>query len=72
MPTLLYYLGIDKDKYENTALGRTLLNTEKSFAVITNGTIKGGENLTDKEKEVYKKLLEISDKMIRANSAHNN
>ena len=59
MPTLLYFLGVDKDKYENTALGRTLLNTQKSFAVITNGTLKGGENLTDKEKEVYKKSLDI-------------
>jgi Phosphoglycerol transferase and related proteins, alkaline phosphatase superfamily len=72
MPTILYLLGVDKDKYENTALGRPLLNTQKSFAVITNGTLKGGENLTDKEKEVYKKSLEISDKMIRANYAHNN
>ncbi|WP_297422639.1 LTA synthase family protein [Clostridium sp.] len=71
MPTLLYLLGIDKDKYENTALGRNLLNTNKSFAVLTNGTLKGGENLTDKEKEVYKKSLDISDKMIRANYAHN-
>lgn len=70
MPTVLYYLGIDKSKYENTALGRNLLNTNKSFAVITNGTLKGGENLTDKEKEIYKKSLELSDKMIRSNSAH--
>jgi phosphoglycerol transferase MdoB-like AlkP superfamily enzyme len=71
MPTLLYLLGVDKEKYENTALGRNLLNTNKSFAVITNGTLKGGENLTDKEKEVYKKSLDVSDKMIRANYAHN-
>lgn len=71
MPTLLYYLGIDKSRYEDSALGRNLLNTNKSFAVITNGTLKGGENLTDKEKEVYKKSLDISDKMIRANYTHN-
>lgn len=70
MPTLLYYLGVDKSKYEDTALGKNLLNTNKSFAVITNGTLKGGENLTDKEKEVYKKSLDISDKMIRANYRH--
>lgn len=71
MPTLLYLLGVDKDKYENTTLGRNLLNTNKSFAVITNGTLKGGENLTDKEKDIYKKSLDLSDKMIRANYAHN-
>lgn len=71
MPTLLYLLGVDKENYENTALGKNLLNTNKSFAVITNGTLKGGENLTDKEKEIYKKSLDISDKMIRANYTHN-
>lgn len=71
MPTLLYLLGVDKENYENTALGKNLLNTNKSFAVITNGTLKGGENLTDKEKEIYKKSLDLSDKMIRANYTHN-
>ena len=71
MPTLLYLLGVDKEKYENTVLGRNLLNTDKSFAVLTNGTLKGGENLTDEEKDIYKKSLDISDKMIRANYTHN-
>ncbi|GAA0078819.1 LTA synthase family protein [Clostridium sp. CTA-5] len=67
MPTLLYMLGIDKEKYENTALGRNLLNTKKSFAVLTDGTIKGEDSLSDKEKEVYKNILDLSDKMIRGN-----
>lgn len=67
MPTLLYLLGVDKEKYENTALGRNLLNTEKSFAVITNGTLKSGDNITDEEKEIYIKSLDTSDKMIRSN-----
>lgn len=71
MPTLLNLLGVDEDKFENTALGRNLLNTNKSFAVITNGTIKGEENLSEKEIEIYKKSLDISDKMIRSNNAHN-
>ncbi len=70
MPTLLYLLGVPNEQYENTALGRNLLNTNKSFAVITNGTLKGGETLTDKEKEIYKKSLDTSDKMIRANYTH--
>ena len=67
MPTLLYMLGIPKEDYENTALGRPLVNTEKSFAILTNGTLKGEENLTDEEIEIYKKSLDLSDKMIRAN-----
>lgn len=67
MPTLLYLLGIPKDQYENTALGRNLLNTQKSFAILTNGTLKGEENLTEEEQNIYKQSLELSDKMIRAN-----
>ena len=68
MPTLLYLLGVDTDKYINTALGRNLLNTNKSFAVLTNLDVVG-ENLTDEEKELYKNIVELSDKMIRANKA---
>lgn len=70
MPTLLYLLGVPKDQYENSVMGRNLLNTERSFAIITDGTLKGGENLTDEQKAIYKKSLDISDKMIRANYVH--
>ncbi|MBN1050822.1 LTA synthase family protein [Clostridium botulinum] len=67
MPTLLYMLGIDKEKYEDTALGRNLLNTNKSFAILTDGTIKDQNTLSDEDKETYKNILDLSDKMIRAN-----
>lgn len=66
MPTLLYLMGIDNEKYINTALGRNLLNTNKSFAVLTDLTVIG-ENLTEEEKELYKNMVEMSDKMIRSN-----
>ena len=65
MPTILYLMGIDNEKYINTALGRNLLNTNKSFAVLTDLTVVG-ENLTEDEKELYKNMVEMSDKMIRS------
>ncbi|MCF0148076.1 MAG: LTA synthase family protein [Clostridium sp.] len=68
MPSLLYLMGVDNDKYINTAIGRNLLNTNKSFAVLTNLEVVG-ENLTDEEKEMYKNIVDLSDKMIRANKA---
>lgn len=68
MPTLLYLMGVENDKYIDTALGRNLLNTNKSFAVLTNLDVVG-ENLTDKEKELYKNIVDLSDKMIRADKA---
>lgn len=63
MPTLLYLLGVDNNVYQNTALGRNLLNTKRSYAVLTDKTIKG--ELTDKEK-IVGNVLDLSDKMIRA------
>lgn len=68
MPSLLYLMDVDNDKYINTAIGRNLLNTNKSFAVLTNLEVVG-EDLTDEEKEMYKNMLDLSDKMIRANQA---
>ncbi|WP_244833730.1 LTA synthase family protein [Clostridium sp. BJN0001] len=67
MPTLLYLIGVDDDDYQNTCLGRNMLNTNKSYAILTNGELRGGDDLSGKEKEVYKNSLEMSDKMIRAN-----
>ena len=70
MPSLLYLMGVPNDKYINTALGRNLLNTNKSFAVLTNLDVIG-EGLTDEEKELYKNVVELSDKMIRSNYLNN-
>ena len=66
MPTMLYMLGVDKSVYENTALGRNLLNTNRSFAILTNRSIRG-ENLSDEDKKEISNSLDISDKIIRGN-----
>ena len=65
MPSLLYLMGVDTENYINTALGRNLFNTNKSFAVLTNLDIVS-DNLTEEEKEMYKNIVELSDKMIRS------
>lgn len=69
MPTLAYLMGIDEEKYIDTAIGRNLLKTDKSFAVMTNRTIRG--TLSDQEKEFYIKSLELSDKMIKSDYFEN-
>lgn len=71
MPTLLYILGVDSSKYNETALGRNLLNTNKNYAVLTNGTVKGFD-LSAKDEEIIKNSLEISDKMIRGDYFNKN
>lgn len=67
MPTILYSLGIDSNEYENTALGRNLLNTNKSFAITTDNKIHGEDTISLEEKQLQLDILELSDKMIRAN-----
>jgi uncharacterized sulfatase len=61
MPTLSYLLGVDKDYYENTAMGRNLLNTKRSYALFRDGTIYG--DLKDSEKEIIKNSYKISEKL---------
>ena len=70
MPSLLYLIGVDKENYINTALGRNLFNTNKSFAVLTNLQVIS-DNLTEEEKEMYKNIVDLSDKMIRSNYLKN-
>lgn len=66
MPTILYALGIDSSEYENSALGRNLLNTNRSYAVTTNGTVFSN-NLSDKEDDMVYGSLELSDILTRSN-----
>lgn len=66
MPTLLYLMGVTNEKYNNTTLGRNLLNTNKSFAVLSNLSVVG-DGLTEEEINMYKNIVELSDKMIRSN-----
>lgn len=68
-PTLMYLLDINKKYYENTCIGRNLLNTNRNFAVLKDGEIIGEINA--KEKEMSRKGLDISDKIIRSNYFNN-
>ncbi|MGL5245497.1 MAG: LTA synthase family protein [Sarcina sp.] len=65
MPTLLYLLGINNDVYKDTALGRNLLNTNRSYAITNDKTIKG--ELSANDRNILSNILDLSDKMIRAN-----
>lgn len=64
VPTLGYLMGAEKSSY-STAMGRNLLNTKKDFVVLSNFQVKG--TVTNEEKEYYKDLLILSDKVVRSN-----
>ena len=71
MPTLLYMFGIDSNVYENTALGRNLLNTNRSITITTDGTVRG-KDFSEEDAKQLKNILELSDKMIRSNYFNEN
>jgi phosphoglycerol transferase MdoB-like AlkP superfamily enzyme len=41
MPTLLYLLGIDENKYSKSVMGNNLLNNQPGYALLANGDIIG-------------------------------
>lgn len=67
LPTIAYTLGIDENIYKNTTMGRNLLNTKKSFALLNNGTIMGKESLSSEDIKHVEDSFNIADKIIRSN-----
>lgn len=65
MPTLLYLLGIDKEEYENTSMGRNLLNTNENFVIVNNGKYIG-DYYNELEKNHAIEGLNISDLIIKS------
>ncbi len=67
LPTLAYTFGVNEADYKNTALGRNLLKTNKSYALLANGTIVGKKSLSEKDIENINESFTVSDKIIRSN-----
>ena len=64
--TVLYLLGIDENKYLDTAMGRVLVNTNRDATIIKGNEIKG--NVKDNEElEHLLKSYEIGEKIIENN-----
>jgi phosphoglycerol transferase MdoB-like AlkP superfamily enzyme len=61
LPTIASLMGIDEEEYKNTTMGRNLLNTNKSYAILNDGSIIGKENLTDEDIQHIKKSFDIAD-----------
>jgi lipoteichoic acid synthase len=66
LPTLGYLMGIEEKELEKTAMGRSLLKTRRSFAVLNDGTFVSS-NPDDNLKAHALKGLDIADKIIRSN-----
>ena len=65
LPTLAYLMGVDKAKFESTAMGKILVNTNKNFTILNNGTIVG--ELRDAEKDHILRSFQIANWLHESN-----
>ncbi len=66
MPTVAYLMGIDENKFKDTAMGRILVKTNKDFAVLNDYSFIGSDkDSNDKNKAL--KGIDIADKIISSN-----
>jgi len=70
LPTIAYLLGFNRDKFDSTAMGRVLVNTNRNAIILNNGEIVGTP--TPKEKAHLEKSFNIADMVIQGNYFKNN
>lgn len=70
LPTIAYILGFNRDSFDNTSMGRVLVNTNRNAIILNNGEIVG--NPTPKEKAHLEKSFNIADMVIQGNYFKNN
>ena len=66
LPTVSYLLGVDRDLYQKTSMGRVLVNTNRDSTVIKWNSIKGTVK-SEEEKEHILNAYSIGDKIIKNN-----
>lgn len=66
LPTVAYLMGVDESEFGGFAMGRNLLNTRKSFAILNDGEFIASHN-DEREKKHALKGIEVADKVLRSN-----
>lgn len=63
LPTISYLLGIDREKFGKTTMGRVLVNTNRDATVLNSGEIVGTPKNGEEEKYL-KETLDVANKII--------
>lgn len=66
LPTISYLLGVDRSKFDNTSMGRVLVNTNRNATILNNGEIMGTPKDENEEKHL-KDAFKIADLIIEGN-----
>jgi lipoteichoic acid synthase len=64
LPTVAYLMGVEHEKYTQTALGRNLLTTTRDYAVLSDGSVVGKDT---NMKDHASKGIDIADLLIQSN-----
>lgn len=64
-PTLAYLLGVEEEAYRRSVMGRNLLKTNKSYAILSDGTYLG-KTTSGPDIRLYKNALRIADDIIKS------
>ncbi|MCE5220528.1 MAG: LTA synthase family protein [Clostridium sp.] len=70
LPTISYLLGMDRSEFDNSSMGRVLVNTERDAAILNSGDIMGTPK-DEKELNHLKDTFEIADSIIEKNYFRN-
>lgn len=66
LPTISYLLGVKRDEFDSTSMGRVLVNTNRNTTILNNGDIIGNPNDSNEEKHL-KDTFKIADFIIEGN-----
>ena len=66
LPTISYLLGVERSKFDNTSMGRVLVNTNRNATILNNGDIMGAPKDENEEKHL-KDVFKIADDIIEGN-----
>jgi phosphoglycerol transferase MdoB-like AlkP superfamily enzyme len=70
LPTVSYLIGIDRNKFDSSTMGRVLVNTNRDATILNYGQIVGTPK-DDKEKKHLEDALKIGDLFIRGKYLNN-
>ncbi|BCZ47391.1 phosphoglycerol transferase [Clostridium gelidum] len=71
LPTISYLLGMDRNEFDNSSMGRVLVNTDRDATIINSGDIMGTPK-DEKEVDHLKDTFKIADSIIEKNYFGNN
>ena len=66
LPTISYLLGVERSKFDNTSMGRVLVNTNRNATILNNGDIMGTPK-DENEENHLKDVFKIADDIIKGN-----